>query len=247
MKLFRSVLLLLGETAAFGWFILRDISFMAILPLIPLGLLFYYFHRCTAVPWLNGLTALLSAVAVAFTVSAGVFDGSGFFALALLLFAVSLMAVNVPKEELQRISGWWLAAFLAVFAAMLIATAFGLHRSNDLPTVGKWYDILAFYLLAFLEPLGMGKEYRAAPLALGIVLIPFASAAYLALGSGAFESAEYPYLSVWAGVSVSSFHHIEGIILCLYYGVGILRMAHFWQKKSEFSSANACNCKKFIV
>jgi len=54
--------------------------------LIPLGLLFYYFHRCAAVPWLNGLTALLSAGAVAFTVSAGVFDGNGFFALALLLF-----------------------------------------------------------------------------------------------------------------------------------------------------------------
>lgn len=247
MKLFRSALLLLGETAAFGWFILRDISFMAILSLIPLGVLFYSLHRWPVIPWLDGLTSALSSLVVAFTVSIGVFDGNGFVTLLLLLVAVSLMAVNTPKEELQRISGWWLTAFLGVFAAMLIATAFGLRWSNSLPAVGKWYDILIFYLLAFLEPLGMGKEYRAAPLALGIALIPFAMAAYLALGGGAFAAAEYPYLSVWAGVSVSAFHHIEGIILCLYYGVGVLRMAHFWCKKRGFSSSNACNCKKFIV
>lgn len=247
MKLFRSALLLLGETAAFGWFILHDISFMAILPLIPLGVLFYSIHRWSVIPWLDGLTSALSSLVVAFTVCVGVFDGSGFVMLLLLLITISLMAVNTPKEELQRISGWWLTAFLGVFAAMLFATVLGLQPSFELPAVGKWYDILIFYILTFLEPLGMGKEYRAAPLVLGIILIPFAMAACLALGNGAFAVAEYPYLSVWAGVSISAFHHVEGIILCLYYGVGVLRMAHFWSKKQENSVETTCNAQKFIV
>ncbi len=244
MKLFRSALLILGETAALGWFILRDISFMAVLPLIPLGVLFYTLHRLNPVRWLDGLTALLSGVTVAYTVSVGVFDGNGFVTLLLLLAAVSLMAFKVPKEELHRISGWWMAAFLAVFIAMLIATLPGVRLQNGLPAIGNWVDILIFYLLAFAEPLSLGKAYRAAPLALGMLLIPFALAAYLALGNGAFSMAEYPYLSVWAGVAVSSFHHIEGIILCLYYGTGALRLAHFWCNTVKFGS---CNALKFIV
>ncbi len=247
MKLFRSALLILGETAAFGWFILRDISFMAILPLIPLGVVFYRFHRSSRMGWLDGLTAVISAVIVTYTVSVGVFDGRGFLALLLLLGAVSLLALKVPKEELQRISGWWLAAFLAVFIAMLIATLPGVRLQSELPSVGGWADILIFYLLAIAEPLSLGKDYRAAPLALGILLIPFGLAAYLALGQGAFAMAEYPYLSVWAGVDVSAFHHIEGIILCLYYGVGALRLSHFVVHQKKFFRSNRCNPKKFIV
>ena len=244
MKLFRSALLILSETAAFGWFIFRDISFMAILPLIPLGVVFYTLHRLSPIRWLDGITAVLSALTVAYTVSLGVFDGNGFFTLLLLLAAVSLAALKVSKEELQRISGWWLAVFLAVFIVMLIATLPGVRLQKELPAIGSWLDIFIFYLLAFAEPLSMGKDYRAAPLALGILLIPFGLAAYLALGNGAFTLAEYPYLSVWAGVAVSAFHHIEGIILCLYYGAGALRLAHFWCNTGKFRT---CNAMKFIV
>ena len=244
MKLFRSALLMLGETAAFGWFILKDLSFMAVFPLIPLGVVFYCFHRFPEIRLLDGLTAAFTAVAVAYTVSVGVFDGCGFFALLFLLVAVSLLAMKVQKEELHRISGWWMVAFLAVFIAMLIATLPGIRLQRDLPAVGNVADILIFYLLAFAEPLALGRSYRAAPLALGILLIPFGMASFLAMGGGAFSMAEYPYLSVWAGVAVSSFHHIEGIILCLYYGAGALRLAHFWCNAGKFRS---CNALKFIV
>lgn len=229
MKLFRSALLLLGETAALGWFILSDLSFLAVLPLIPLGVAFYFLHRLPTVKWLNGLSSVIAAVLAAFTVSVGVFDGNGFFTLLCLIPAVAFLALNVPKAELERISGWWLFAFLFAFILMLLATLPGIRWTAEIPAVGRWSDLLIFYLLVFLEPLGMGKDYRAAPLALGILLLPFSIASYLALGAGAFAWAEYPYLSVWAGVAVSAFHHTEGIILCLYYGVGGLRLAHFLQ------------------
>lgn len=245
MKLFRSALLIMGETAAFGWFILRDISFMAVLPLIPLGVLFYYLNRLDPqrLKWLNGFCAIISGIIVAVTVSVGVFDGHGLLTLLCLLPAVALLAVCAPKKELERISGWWMSAFLIVFVAMLIATLPGIRWQGTMPDFGGWTDILIFYLLALLEPLSLGKEYRSAPLALGILLIPFGLAAFLALGQGAFEMAEYPYLSVWAGVAVSAFHHTEGIILCFYYGVGALRLAHFFV---EFGKKH-CKERDFIV
>ncbi len=229
MKLFRSTLLLLGETAALGWFILHNLSFVALLPLIPLALLFYRFHKVPMekVKWLNGVCALISVAITAFIVSVGIFDGRGFIALCFLIIAASFMAIGVPGQELDRISGWWLAGFAVVFTIMFVATLPGVRWRSELPEIGPWQDILVFYLLAFLEPLSMGREYRAAPMALGILLLPFALAAYLALGNGAFSLAEYPYLSVWAGVAISAFHHIEGIILCFYCGVGALRAAYF--------------------
>ena len=243
MKLFRSALLLLGETAALGWFILRDLSFLSVMPIIPLGVVFYFLHRFSAIKWLNGMLSIIAASLAAFILSVGVFDGNGFFTLLCLIPAVALLALNVPKAELERISGWWLFAFLLAFIVMLVATLPGVRWTVEMPPIGKWSDLLIFYLLVFLEPLGMGKDYRAAPLALGILLLPFGLAAYLALGAGAFTWAEYPYLSVWAGVAVSAFHHTEGIILCLYYGVGTLRLAHFLQ------SAGGLYCKapKFFI
>lgn len=245
MKLFRSALLILAETAAFGWFLLRDISFLAVLPLIPLSLLFYHFHRLEAckVKILNGICTAFSAAVVAFTVSLGVFDGHGFFALLCLELAVALFAIGIPKTELSRIAGWWMAAFLLVFIAMLAATLPGVRMRNTWPAIGEWWEILIFYLLVFLEPLSLGKEFRAAPLALGILLAPFSLAAYLAMGGGAFALAEYPYLSVWAGVAISAFHHTEGIILCFYCGAGALRIAYFF---TEFGK-NRCNDREIIV
>ncbi len=245
MKLFRSALLIMGETAAFGWFILQDISFLAVLPLIPLGVLFYYLYRLGSdgPKWLNGICAGISLVIVAVTISRGVFDGYGLFMLLCLIPAVALLAVSAPKKELERISGWWMTAFLIIFIAMLIATLPGIRLREGLPSLGRWSDILIFYLLAFLEPMSLGKDYRAAPLALGILLMPFSLAAYLALGQGAFAMAEHPYLSVWAGVAVSAFHHTEGIILCFYCGAGALRLAHFG---AEFGKTR-CNDRKFIV
>lgn len=228
MKLFRSSLLLMGQTAALGWFILRDISFLAVLPLIPLGAVFCFLNRVSSVRWLNGVFAIISSVIVAYVVSVGVFEGNGFLTLLCLLIAVSLMAVTVPKRELSRVSGWWLTAFLLIFIAMLIATLPGLRWQAQLPTAGNWSDILVFYLLSFGESFSLGKEYRGAPFALSLLLLPFSVAAYYALGSGAFGMAEYPYLSVWAGVAISAFDHIEGIILCLYYGVCVVRAAHFF-------------------
>lgn len=229
MKLFRSAMLFLGETAAFGWFLLRGISPLAVLPLIPLGVAFYALHPGRTIRWLNGVTAVLSALLVAYVVSVGVFDGKGFFTLLLLLPATALIGIGAPKREIERVSGWWMAAFLMAFIVMLVATLPGIHLPDQVPTWGGTGDILIFYLLAFAEPLSLGKSYRAGPLALGMLLLPFGMLSYLALGSGAFSMAEFPYLSVWAGVSVSAFHHVEGIILCLYYGAGALRLSHFLQ------------------
>ena len=113
---------------------------------------------------------------------------------------------------------------------MIIATLPGIRWADKMPSCGSWRDILFFYLLAFAEPFSLGREYRASPIILGVLLIPFGLAAYLALGDGAFEIAQFPYLSVWSGVAVSAFHHLEGIILCFYYGTAAFRMAHFFAK-----------------
>ncbi len=222
-------MLILGETAAFGWFLLRGISPLAVLPLIPFGVVFYALHPGKPIRWLNGITAVISAFMVASVTSVGVFDGKGFLALLALLPATALIGLCAPKREIERISGWWMAGFLLAFIAMLIASLPGIRLPNEWPKWGGVRDILIFYLLIFAEPLSLGKSYRAAPLALGILLLPFAVVSYLALGTGAFSMAEYPYLSVWAGVAVSAFHHVEGIILCLYYGAGALRLNHFLQ------------------
>ncbi len=236
MKLFRSSLLMMGELAAFGWFILSDIAFIAILPLIPLGILFYYLHHIEAgrLRWLDGVITLIGIFISAFLVSRGLFEGRGLWMLFFLTPVAALGATRAPIKELERISGWWMTVFLMVFVAMLIATVPGVKIRETLPYWGNTADIVIFYLLAFLEPLSLGKDYRAGPLALGLLLIPFATLSFLALGSGAFEMAEYPYLSVWSGVSISAFHHTEGIILCLYFGAVALRSAHF---VSDFSFA----------
>ncbi len=240
MKLFRRSLLIMGSLCAFGWFIIRDICFLAVLPLIPLGIFFYYFGHTDFFKrvWLNGLMAFLCLLICAYVVSIGLFEGRGWLMLIFALLVVALLAVKLPGGEWARISGWWLTLFLLVFAVMFIATLPGIRIRDQLPSCGNWGNILVFYFLAFLEPLALGKEYRASPLALGILLVPFGLAAVWALGVGAFEQAQYAYLSVWTGVSIFSLHHLEGILLCLYYGAGALRVAYFISK-----CASAYRCK----
>ncbi len=230
MKLFRSSLLLFGEVAAFGWFIIQDLSFFCVLPLIPLGLLHCkFYHEIIKGRFaLNAIFTAFSVILTSYVTAVGLFEGRGLFSLVCLSISAGLLGLQVPAGELERVSGWWLTGFLLVFAAMTVATVPGAQIERPLPAVGNWSDILIFYLLVFIEPMCLGKNYRCAPLALGILLVPFSLFAYFALGDGAFALAEYPYLSVWSGVSVSAFHHIEGIILCFYYGIGGLRAAHFF-------------------
>ena len=235
MRSFRSSLLIMTEAAAFGWFILRDISYLVILPLIPLGVLFCWLMKRIdkKILWLNGCCAIVAVFLSAFITSEGLFEGEGLVMLVCLSLAVSLTGVQIRLAELERISGWWLCVFIVVFSVMLFATLPGIRWCRELPDFGNAIDILIFYLLVFLEPFSMGKDYRAAPLALGVLLLPFGFLSYLALGHKAFDMAEYPYLSVWSGVSISAFHHIEGIIIGLFYGIGILRMAHFLRHFEE--------------
>ncbi len=230
MKLFRSSLLLLGETAALGWFLLRDIPAVALLPLIPLGLLYCRFsiNIGSKILCLNGISTLFGLIVTSMVASEGLFDGKGLLTLLLLSVTVGLMGLHVRPYELERISGWWMTLFLGVFILMFFATISGIRYSSFDVNFGDWKDVFVFYLLVILEPFGMGKDYRAAPLALGIVLIPFGVASYFALGKGAFAMAEFPYLSALSGVSLSAFHHIEGFVLCLFYGAGVLRVAYFF-------------------
>lgn len=216
---------ILGETAAFGWFILRGLSYISLLPLIPIG---YLYYRCMKgrkgnFLVLNGLTLMASLLFCSSILSNGLFQGGGRVLLIALILVVGLFGMKVPKREWMRVSGWWMAAFLIVFIGMLIATIFGVRPESEPPPLGEWWEILIFYFFAFSEPLGMGQEYAGAPLALGILLIPFGAAAYYTLGGGAFRLAQFPYLSVWSGVSLFSIHHIEGIILGLFYGVVAFR------------------------
>lgn len=229
MKLFRSSLLMLGETAAFGWFILRDLSVLAVLPLIPLGLLYCRFvcFEVKKLLWLNGICAVFTLVITSTVAAEGLFGGKGLWMLLCLAIGIGLIGVHISADEVERISAWWMWLFLLVFIGMLLGALAGMRVRSELPSLGEWRDILVFYLLAFADPLSLGKSYRAAPLALGILLVPFGIVSYLALGKGAFSMAEFPYLSVWSGVSVSAFHHTEGIILGLLYGIGILRVVFF--------------------
>ncbi|MBQ3084957.1 MAG: hypothetical protein IJC46_05870 [Clostridia bacterium] len=221
--------LMLGCSAAFGWFILRDISFHAVLPMIPLGLLYYVIaRRFRGSFWLNAATAAGTALIATTAVGEGVFDGNGYLSLLCLLLAVGVGAIGMSKVELSRISGWWIAAFFASYCLMFIATFPGIRFRTELPLLAEWSDVLVLYLLAFIEPLSLGRDYRGSPFLLGVLLLPFSVVSFLALGDGAFELAEYPYLSVWSGVAVSAFHHLEGIILCLYFGVAALRVAFFF-------------------
>ena len=229
MKLFRSSLLMMGTLAAFAWFLLKNISFLALFPLIPLGIGAYFLNRYEGkiLLWFNALFAIFTAVIICCVVSVGIFEGRGFLMLFLLMIACALMAVRVEPAEWARVAGWWMSLFLVVFVFMMIATVFGMERRAVSLNCGKLGDILIFYLLALGESFAMGRKYRASPLGLGLLLIPFALFSYFALGVGAFSMAEYPYLSVLSGVSVASFHHLEGIILCLLFGAGIFRFANF--------------------
>ena len=229
MKLFRSSLLMLGQGAAFGWFMLRDISFLAILPLIPMGLLFcrWFQKDVCNILWLNGLCAAFTLVIASMVAAEGLYGGKGVFMLILLALAVGFVGIHASVYEVERVSGWWMVLFLLIFIAMLLGACGGIRMRSELPPVGSWKDILIFYLLAFAEPLSLGKSYRSAPFALGILLSLFGAVSYFALGRGAFILAEYPYLSVWSGVSLSAFHHTEGLILSLFYGIGVLRTVHF--------------------
>lgn len=228
MKLYRKSLLLLGSLSAFGWFILRDISFCAALFLIPMGVLFYFLHRLEngRLWWLNGITASACILIASSVVSVGLFEGLGFGMALFLIMTVALSASFLRKNEWARISGWWMCAFMIVFVLMFIATLSGFRFALDYDKEINFRDVLIFYLLAFLEPLSMGREYRASPLSLGIVLAPFGIAAYFSLGAEAFYQAEFAYLSVWSGVSLSAFHHLEGFILSLYFGAVIFRSAY---------------------
>ena len=226
-----SPMLIAGETAAFGWFILRGLSFISLLPLIPMG---YLYYRCMkerkgGFLVLNGWTFIASLLFCSSILSHGLFQGEGRLLLIALLIAAGLFGMNVPKREWMRVSSWWTAAFLVVFIGMLIATAFGVRPESEIPPFGEWWEILIFYLLAFGEPFSRGREYAAAPLALGILLIPFGVVSYYALGGGAFRMAQFPYLSVWSGVSLLAIHHIEGIILGFFYGMVAFRTVDFFR------------------
>lgn len=229
MRLFRNSLLLIGELAAFSWFLLRNISFLALLPLIPLGIIVYFLNRFEGKQLIlfNGLSALITAIMICMVVSEGIFEGRGFFMLLFLMIACALLSIKMIPSEWARITGWWMTLLLLVFLFMMVATAFNAEQRTISLDCGSIIDILIFFLLALGEPILMGKKYRAAPLGLGILLIPFALFSYLALGQGAFSVLEYPYLSVLSGVTLASFHHLEGITLCLLFGAGIFRIANF--------------------
>ena len=70
MKLFRSSLLIMGTLAAFAWFLFKSISFLALFPLIPLGIGAYFLNRFEGkiLLWFNGLFALFSALIICFVV-----------------------------------------------------------------------------------------------------------------------------------------------------------------------------------
>ena len=224
-----SPLLIMSETAALGWFILRGISFVALIPLIPLGFIYYRGIRGQKRSsfFLNGLTLIAATVVCCMVLSHGMFQGKGFLLLIALLWAIGIFGMNVPEHELARVAGWWNKAFLILFLFMLIATLFGARSVNRVLLLGEWWELLVFYLLAFLEPFSMGNEYAAAPMSLAFLLLPFGAAAYFALGEGAFAMAQFPYLSVWSGVSIFSIHHIEGILLGFYYGLTAFRCVKF--------------------
>lgn len=230
MKFKNNALLLMGETAAFGWFILRGISFVAILPLPFLGWLYYKgMKRLSVAPIaLNGITLLFSLFIGSELLSQGLFQGEGKAALLLLIPAVGLLAEGICKKELLRLSRWWAIAFAAVFLLMMLGGLPEIRLQRSLPPIGHWWEILLFYLLAFLEPFSLGRSYDSAPISLSLFLIPFGIVAWLTLGTGAFSAAEYPYLSVWSGVAFLSVRHIEGIILGFFYGAIALRCAEFF-------------------
>lgn len=245
MKLLHKSIVLVSEVSAVGWFMLRNISPLYLLPVIPIGVLFAWLYpaRNPIRIWLNGICAMVMGVVACSVVGEGVFDGKGKLALFFLMTAVALFALSIPKHELSRVAGWWVGVFLLIFCAMLIATVPGIRLENRIIQSGKWSDILILYLLIFLDPLSLGKEFRTGPIFFTALLFPFGVASHLAMGSGAFELAQYPYLSVWAGVAISAFHHTEGIILCLFYGLAIFRMAYFF---IEFRKKH-CNKKTIIV
>lgn len=229
MKFKDSALMMAGETAAFGWFILRGLSFMALIPLIPLGYLYYKImkNREFRPLFLNGLTLFAAILFGSEVVGEGLFQGKGQLMLILLLLAVGLFGMHTSKKELMRVLRWWSVAFFILFLGMLFATLPGIRLEKSFPSIGSWWELLIFYLLVFAEPMSLGKDYAAAPFALGLLLIPFGAASYYALGDGAFHMAQYPYLSVWSGVSFFSIHHTEGIILGFYYGTVAFRCVEF--------------------
>ena len=245
MKFKNEALLLMGETAAFGWFILRGLSFILVLPLLLFGWLFYRLMQKARGENLfcNGLTALAAALIGSILLSVGLFQGNGFFSLFFLLIAIGLFSYGIEQEQLLRISRWWSVLLAVVFLLMLLGGMMEIRWQEDFLPIGEWWEIAVFYLLAFLEPLSLGKRYARAPLMLSFFLLPFGIVAWLSLGGGAFLMAEFPYLSVWSGVSFFSIRHIEGIILGFYYGAVSLRIAEFLVKFKDFG----CNKKRDMI
>lgn len=235
MKFKNKALLIMGETAAFGWFILQGLSFVALLPLPILGWIYYRLmknQKCAPLI-LNGFLLSAAILIGSLVVAEGLFQGRGMLSLLFLLPAAGILGFLVSREELMRISRWWMIGFAIVFILMLLATLPGMGLQPRLPPIGNYWEIFIFYLLAFLEPLSLGKDYAAAPLTLSALLIPFGIAAFFALGAGAYSMAEFPYLSVWSGVAFLSVHHTEGLILGFYYGAVALRSAEFFLNLRE--------------
>lgn len=242
--MFRNVRVLTGCLSAFGWFLLTDIPYWCIIPLFFLGIFackvkIHYTKKI----WLNGIFAVFSALLSAYAVGVGVFARHGCWSLFFLIFAAALFLNQIPEKELARVSGWWCVLFILFFAALLVATVAGMRTFSFERFPYSRVRVLIFYLLAFLEPFSLGEEYRCAPLLLSLLLVPFGIVSWWALGGQAFSSLELPYFSVWAGVSVYSFRHFEGIILCLFYGMAVFRTEIFLKNIVKKN----CNTKKSIV
>ena len=244
MSLFRSVRALPGTLTAFGWFLLTDIPFWCVIPLFPLGLLIRKAKILYAEKtWIDGAFALFSVLFSCYALSLGAFEGHGVWCLLFLALSVAFFFCRVPAKELNRVAGWWSFVFILIFAALLVATAVGVRSFSFQSVSCNWIHVVVFYFFAVLDPMSAGPEFLEAPLLLSLMLIPFGAVSFFALGGRAFSMLEFPYLSVWAGVSIYSFRHFEGIILCFFYGLSIFRMQIFLKNIAKKN----CNRKKSIV
>ncbi len=218
---------ILAETAAMGWFLLRRIPFTGIFLLIPFGLLFYFLPLPRrGVCWLSAGFGILAALISARVTALGFSDSGGWISLFFLMLGAAVFAPLIAEGEWLRIAHWWGVAFIAFFSMLLLGALPGLKQINTIPEVQSGWDLLIFLLLALGEPFSAGKDAKPAPLILCLMLVPFSLISYSVLGERGFQLLEYPYLSVWSGATVISFYHLEGIILSLYFGLAILKLAY---------------------